>query len=487
MNRGLNINLNNAREKTPLILLLICIILVANLLSNKITQLDIRMLMVIIVSAILFIFSLNYRIGIYFLLSYLIIMPFLRRLTYLFQERVVNDPLLVIPDIILILMMFGYWMFESNHIVKYISQDRLTKILVIFIGLCILMIFNPLQGGILIGLAGAKFFILPIAWFFLGLILTKDNYKTLLAYCLITGALAGVYSIYQFLFGYFDFEMKWIKEIELLLYLREKVRPFSVFAGNSDAARYFQLSAGIGFLYVLSGINPIRNFTLFVICFIGLILTVSRSGVFAFLFCVGIFLIWRGENVKRIIINSIFLLMVVLILYNVIPEEYKKEDSNVTERTFATHLRAGLLNPTQEGSVKVRFEAWKGIPKLLLKSPFGYGIGSITLAAQRYKGFLFYTESSYFGIWGATGIPGGLLFTYLLYLSYKYLIEIYLLSEDKRFWRIIFGFYSGMVGSILIAELFNFYAVVPYFWLTLGWIVRTHWDLKYAFNSNSKL
>ncbi len=476
------------REKYHLaaIPFIIVIFLFSNYLSRIIVGLDIRALIVVLSALILFFSTLNYRRGMYFFLSYLIIMPFLRRVVYISQARIVNDPILVIPDIMFIIMIMLYWLFNSNYIMRFITKDKLTKVYMVFILLCILLVFNPLQGGILIGLAGAKLFILPALWFFIGLGLTKEDYRKLMWFLLITGTLTSVYSIYQYLFGFTSFELKWAREIDLSLRIQEVLRPFSVFAGVSDAARYFQLAGGLAFMFMSSSIHPLLSFIMLSLSVTALILTVSRSAVFAFLFSIGVFIMWRGESIRRIIFHCVILLLAVLSIYGVIPEEYKKNPS-ISERTFATHLQAGLLSPVKEQSVQVRFEAWKNIPNLLLKAPFGYGIGSITLAAHRYGGFLFYTESSYFGIWGATGILGGLIFTYLLYLMFKYLIELYVWSNDKEFFRIVIGFVSGMFASMIIAELLNFYAVVPFFWLTLGWIVREHLEIKNVINSNSEL
>ncbi len=465
---------------------IIVIYLFSDYLSKIIVGMNIRALIVVLSSLILFFSTLNYKRGMYFLLSYLIIMPFLRRVVYISQARIVNDPILVIPDIMLILMIASYWLFNSNYIMRFINRDKLTKVYTVFILLCILLVFNPLQGGILIGLAGAKLFILPALWFFIGLGLAKEDYRKLLWFLLITGTLTSIYSIYQYLFGFTSFELKWVEEIELSLRIQEYLRPFSVFAGVSDAARYFQLAGGLAFMFMLSSKNPLLSFIMLCLNVTALVLTVSRSAIFAFLFSIGVFLLWRGEDLRKIIIRSTILLLMIFSLYAVIPEEYK-EAPGISQRTFVTHLRAGLLNPVKEPSVEVRFSAWRNIPKLLLKAPFGYGIGSITLAAHRYGGFLFYTESSYFGIWGATGILGGLIFTYLLYLMFKYLIELYSRSDDREFFRIVIGFVSGMFASIIIAELFNFYAVAPFFWLTLGWIVREHREMKNVINNNSEL
>lgn len=466
------------------LILILVVFIIAFFLSDKIVNLHLRTLIIVLSFLILFFSTFNIKRGTFFLLGFISIMPYLRRLTYISESMVKSDPMLIVPDVIFIWMLLGYWFVNESYLLQFIRKDRLTKVYVIFIVLCFLSVFNPLQGSLLVGLTGAKFFILPSMWFFIGLGFERNDYKTLFKFIIIVGALAGLYSLYQYLFGFTEFEWQWIKEVELKLTLKEKVRPFSIFAGTSDSARFFQISAGLSLFFLLSKEKVVLNLISFAISLTALLLTVSRSAVFALLLSIGVYFIWRGEEVKKIVIRSILLFLFVIGLYAVIPEEYKEAPS-ISERTFATHLKAGLLNPVREQSAQVRFEAWKNIPSHLLKSPIGYGIGSITLGAKRYKGFLFYTESSYFSIWGATGIIGGLLFTYMLYLMFRYLIDLYKWGSDKEFMRIVIGFVSGLTASIIIAELFNFYAVAPFFWITLSWLVREHRELKNAFNNNS--
>jgi len=473
--------------KAPFLLISFLILIISYTLSQKIVSSDFRMLFVILSFLILFISSFNYKRGMYAILIYLIIMPFLRRISAFYGGSMVSDPLLILSDIIFFWILLGYWLFNESYIMKFVKEDKLTKVYIIFILLCLLSVFNPLQGSLIIGLTGAKLFILPSMWFFLGLSLSINDYRNLLKFIVGMGALTGIYSIYQYVGGFTEFEWKWIHDAKLQLYLKEEIRPFSVFAGNSDAARFFQIAAGISFMYIISIINIVPNLIMFSLSFTAMLLTVSRSAAMAFIFMLGIFFLWGSKDIRRVTLHSIVLLLFVLTVYVLIPEKYKNA-SDISERTFSTHLTAGLLNPIGEGSVQVRFRTWGEIPNHLLKAPFGYGIGSITLAAQRYGGFLFYSESSYFGIWGATGIIGGCLFTYLLYLVFKYLIELYVKSNNNdEFLRIVIGFVAGVTASIIIAELFNFYAVAPFFWITVGWVVRAHSELKNAIHNNTEL
>ncbi|MCW3058304.1 MAG: hypothetical protein JWQ02_125, partial [Capsulimonas sp.] len=102
-------------------------------------------------------------VGINATLIYLVGMGWLRRAMTPYVDWVDTDPLLAVaPGVALVYGGVALWNTRGKSLSKY------TKHLLALLILMVLEIFNPIQGGIGVGIFGAVFYIVPILWFFVG-------------------------------------------------------------------------------------------------------------------------------------------------------------------------------------------------------------------------------------------------------------------------------------------------------------------------------
>jgi hypothetical protein len=179
---------------------LFCIVATGFFIGYKIVHIPAQLELVILFAACVFYPILRFPfVGIYLLFIILPFVPFIRRLYYLQFNRPSADPLIVIGDVIIMLMMTGlFFEFRARK-----DQENNTKTIsmIITIYFCYLLvrtfIFNSLPASEAI--LRFRFYGPAILLFFIG-IFFATNTKLLKSICIITlllGALAALYGLKQ--------------------------------------------------------------------------------------------------------------------------------------------------------------------------------------------------------------------------------------------------------------------------------------------------
>ena len=103
-----------------------------------------------------------------------------------------------------------------------------------------------------------------------------------------------------------------------------------------------------------------------------------------------------------------------------------------------------------------------------LRNPVGQGVGSVTIAAEKFEGETLATEADPSNIAVATGIPGLLAYCFVVVLGFRLAFRTATEHRDLL----------SLVGlGILVVTLLQWfnggsYAVAPLPWLVLGWLDR---------------
>src|SRR5690606_40316686 len=101
--------------------------------------------------------------GIIAMLAYLVLMADLRRMLIPFVGWKSTDPLLLVgPTFAIVLMAYAFASGRAK------IDTPLAKWIMILIGIMVLQMFNPAQGGLTVGVAGALFYIVPLLWYWAG-------------------------------------------------------------------------------------------------------------------------------------------------------------------------------------------------------------------------------------------------------------------------------------------------------------------------------
>ena len=115
---------------------------------------------------------------------------FLRRAQFIFVEYTTTDPIhLVTPLLTVLAFTILLW--------KRREQIFVTKPLglpvSILAGCFFVQIFNPFQGGVFVGLSGAFFILLPVAWFFFGRAMKPDFLSTAFRLIVVMGLICSLH------------------------------------------------------------------------------------------------------------------------------------------------------------------------------------------------------------------------------------------------------------------------------------------------------
>src|SRR5204863_7751167 len=89
----------------------------------------------------------------------------LRRAQFLFVEHTSTDPIhLLTPTVTILPFASLLWLRRS----RLFLARPLARPVTILAGIFILQVFNPSQGTLFVGLSGAMFILIPVAWFYFG-------------------------------------------------------------------------------------------------------------------------------------------------------------------------------------------------------------------------------------------------------------------------------------------------------------------------------
>ncbi len=118
----------------------------------------------------------------------------------------------------------------------------------------ILQVFNPLQGGLAVGIAGLMFYFVPVLWYWVGQAWGSESLIGSLLFWVVvpTGVMASIMGIHQAFVGFYPFEVEALHRLRI--YQTEiggaAWRPWGFFPSSSEYTAY--LAIGI--------VTPISSF-----------------------------------------------------------------------------------------------------------------------------------------------------------------------------------------------------------------------------------
>lgn len=403
-------------KKGPLFFLA-AIAIAGHFIAYKIVHVPAQLEMVVMFAVLSFYPVLRYpQFGIILLFSILPMIPFIRRLYYLQYARPSTDPLIIVGDLIIFLIMTGLF-FEIKDKINE-SRSRINYAIIIYI-LYVLFrtfVFNIAPAGDAIlkfRMYGPSVFL-----FFAGSIFAFNRALTIqILYITVTiGLAAALYGFNQLVFGYSLAEEIWFSSISFTtLFIEGLARPFSFFQSPASFADFMQLSIislMILFYYIESKHIKILFYLLVPVYFYATLITSVRSNWLGIIVSLVLWLFFVFLKNKRIRITILITTAVIYSLMqlvdfgdggsplspiNLVAEKtinQKQIDMLITNRADA------ITNPFEEHSLLSRIALWKFIFDLSF-DPYmglvGRGIGALNadslyftyLAELGYPGFFF--------------------------------------------------------------------------------------------------
>jgi hypothetical protein len=409
--------------------------------------------------------------GIAATLLYLMIMGDYRRYASFFQGYPFSDPLLLVAPVsafVLAVMVF------LDGRAKGMSM--LGALIGIFALLMFAEIFNPLQGGIAVGFAGALFYFVPMLWFWVGRAygqpaLVEQLVLKLMIPAAVCTALLGTY---QAFYGLLPFEAAWAKEVQFgALYVSGNPRPLGFFTSPAEHVR-FLLIASVSIVAIWLRSRS-RVILLLPLLLVSMFLGGSRGPIVMFVLTCAV--LWAVLTRSSTLWFPRAGLAAIIAAGTVGAGLTFLEQAHFNSRIDAlvTHQVEGLLNPTDtEKSTAVGHVALatEGLMDGVT-SPAGKGLGATTLAASKYGEGAYSAEVDLANMFYSLGIIGG-----LLYIS----IIIAAIASALTLWRERRGTVQlvmlGTILSTLSAWLLGGeYANGAIIWLLLGAIDRGTLDV----------
>jgi len=407
-------------------LFIAAVIAMGHFIAYKMFHIPQRMELVVIICAfLLYPIIRNPLAGVYavFILSPFI--PFLRRLYYLIYERPKIDPLIMLGDALLIIILVGLYFEFKERREDYKKVSFYIRIILLYVLYLVFrtFVFNDF-GSVSEAVPAFKNYGPPVLFFFVGIVYADrmDHLKRLWAITIIIGVISAAYAVKQLYIGYSRAEELWFSSISFTtLFIKGKARPFSFFQAPVTFADYMQL-ASVGILMVIEWSRVKGKYILAALLplfFYGALITSVRSnwaGILA-LYVFWYTLVHVKGGKKRIAVLCGMLAAYfaydffneslggglgvdkLLSLITKAGPDREYMDMLVTKRTSA------LTDPLQEHSFVSRIALWRYI--------FHMSIEPINMFMGRGLGTL-KADSLYFTYLAEFGYPGAVFIIWLL-------------------------------------------------------------------------
>lgn len=427
------------------------------------------------------------------LMAMLIFEPFrgfLRRAQYIFLPYSQTEPIhLIIPVVSFLALMLVLF----RHKLETFILTPLAGTVSVLAIICAAQMFNPLQGGLYVGLSGGLFFLVPMAWFYFGQTAKIDFVPKALRLIVVLGLIASVWGVYQMLFGYPYFEQYWIDNTDLYnsIAVYNVQRALATFNSAEEWGRYIQIGSivavGLG-LSRSEGTKRIGWFGCAGILFVMLAFTGQRASIFGLFLGLIILFMTGAKNLKGAL-GRVILLFIPMVLILTIPNPVSDDDGYALEEnqrvsSMLSHTTKGTLNPTGEGSLYARFQTWnKLITEDIPSNPFGIGLGAKTIAGSREKDSESTAIDNHFLTLAlSAGVPAALLLIWILGRATIFCYRGWLYSEadskEADLWRIMLALMSTFILNNFFGTSFTIYSVAPIGWFLIGWVSVAYLSLQ---------
>lgn len=412
-----------------------------------------------------------------------------RRAQYLFVDYAAQDPIHLVTPIV---TFFALVLLLRSHRLEMFVATPLAGTVSVLAAIYALEIFNPLQGGLTTGLGGALFMLVPLVWFYFGQYVDETFMTKALQLLVPIGIVTSAYGLYQLVWGYPAFEQYWIDNTDFYVSINvgHIRRALATFSSAEEWGRYAEIGAIVAFGFIAGNKRLVWKAAWFLsgAALVGAVmLTGQRTAIFGLLAGIGSLVLFGARSFPRLLWRiGILVMPIVLIVVFVAPpsedEMWSKSDKE-TVSTLISHAERGTMKPAEEESFQVRLENWTYLlTSVIPYRPLGAGLGAGSLSEARFgsESSLPPIDSFILVVAIACGIPGALLFIWVLGRSTWFAIANARApgNDDFTTHRIVAAIMPALVLNSIFGLTFSLYSVAPLAWLLIGWISRERLRLQ---------
>ena len=431
------------------------------------------------------------------LLAMVIFEPFrglLRRMQYLVVPYSASEPIHLLTPIG---ALFAFLIVLYRHKLGIFVATPIAKATSLLALICLAQVFNPLQGGLFVGLSGALFILVPMAWFYFGQHASADLFPRVLRLVVILGLLASAYGVYQMVAGYPAFEQYWIENTDHYqsIAVYKVTRAIATFSNAEEWGRYVELGCLIAVGLAVSRsegkFRPAWAICAAILA-VMIALTGQRTSIFGLFLGLTVFFIagarsW-GSALARVAALAVACGCFLFASSQFAPNESDLK-SGESVSTLLSHTTKGTLDPTNETSLGVRLETWSQVLFVTIPSnPLGAGLGDSTLSGTRSdENERRPIDNHFFTLATSAGVPAMLLFIWIFWRSFRNSMRLCNQAErgSKEFAteRIAMTLVATLMLNNFFGTTFMIYSIAPLGWLLLGWVSAKSLELPIAVNN----
>ncbi|MFP5225614.1 MAG: hypothetical protein ACLGH3_08725 [Actinomycetota bacterium] len=400
-----------------------------------------------------------------------IVLPFMGTIRHAFLSATgvaALDPLLLITSSVAITILFALALSDRLDL----EGTPASKVIFLLLCIGILQVFNPGQGGLLVGLTGVMINLIPISFFFIARSISDHQMTTrIIRIVMIIGGLAALYGLSQVFIGFRGFEKTWLaRQGYNAATVGETTRPFSFFNNAAEYAAYAQIAFVAVFATLMFAAKGTKK-----IWYLGLSGLIVYAGFLigsrGFTVKVGVALIAllavRAKN-RLLSLGLVILLSGAAVIWSATTTtDTRIQDQQQGAAQLIDQQIRALADPFDrtKSTLPIHWEsATRGIWFAATKQPAGLGTGVATRGGAKFGGIQAGTEFDIGDAFLAFGIPGGVL--YLLAIMFG-LVEA---SRVRRalpgpVWAAIWAIGLSSIGAWLLG---GNYAVAPLIWFLIG-------------------
>ena len=407
----------------------------------------------------------------------------IRRAQYLFIDYSSQDPIHVLTPIVTLFALTALLRTQRLNILRASPlAGWVSGLALIYVA----EIFNPLQGGLMVGLSGAMFSLIPMLWFYFGQVIKTEFITMVLRLMIVVGLVTSLYGVYQLLFGYPAFEQYWISNTEFYnsIAVGHVERALATFCSAEEWGRYTEFGAIAAFGFAAAGNRRVVRFGWLMAGFAlisFLALTGQRAAIFGLVLGLAVLFMLGARNLANAIVRLTVLLLpfaLMMVLFKAPEaEEMWSNDETQTVSTVLSHTQRGVLKPAGEESFQERIKNWTFLlTEVIPYRPLGAGIGAGSLSEWRFNKSgddLPPIDSSILLNGIACGVPGLLLFVWILLRATWFSLQAarrQITDRKAATQRTIAAIMCALILNSIFGLTFTLYSIAPLVWLFMGWI-----------------
>jgi hypothetical protein len=337
-------------------------------------------------------------------------------------------------------------------------------------------VFNPAQGGLVVGIAGALFYFVPILFFYIGRSMVDERtLGRMFSVILVSGILCALYGLYQHFFGFNDREWAWVEATRYRQQMFGVYRVFSTFLSFGEYVVFAGMALMVAWTRLLR--RQWIYLPLFLLLGFAIFLSSSRSVVIcALVACVVTWSVLSRNRrgwIQRGIVAGLVAVLGLVYSLSTVGDAPAVVDRN---SVLIGHQASGLTDPLGEESTGrqhlglVLFGLRSGIVR-----PAGVGLGATTVAAEKFGTVKdVHTEVDITNFIVSTGTIGGGLYFAMVVVLFRRLLGYWVRTRSVVALSAL-GLATVAIGNWTTG---GYYAPSSIMWLVLGGIDVCLWRLE---------